>query len=911
MANYLSSPYEVIQPTSNINVGLTQQVLALKQGTYDFNKSKIQQTLDSFAQLDLLRSMDKEYVSSKLTQLTSKINSSGNRDLSDSWIADDILNTTKAVANDPVVLNALENTQKFRQFQAQVQKVREKNPELYSDTNYSYAISQSGFDKYMNGDTDAIGNLQYANYVDVTSSALKKVKDLKDLRGKQIIETPDPQNPGQTIKRTLEGLTDQEIFDYIPNILTPVEAQQLTINGWSKYGGNLELAQNNINAYKTEVIEQIDENIENAQSIVNNSAASSEQKKEAQSKLTSYRRQKEQTTAELNAINVNDAASIGGFLERNSWKTGIATMAKSEWSVELEKDEYYFAKADLERNIVKDQREAEKHELDMINTGLDIAKKQKELGVNSDGTVDLNAVTYSAKEGELIEEIDPYSDQLKEFNTVTSEMSGIITTAINSERTPDDIRESYVSELKKRGYDINGNVISGKEKVAAQYPKSLAMKQAFDASNAGTIHSDTAKALAGIEVKRNALATEVDKARVDGLTEVFNKEPDQYIKGFQYRLKEIDVDSQSDSDWSFGWGDSEEDTTLTDLSKKANNFVTENGGWDKLKSTLQKDKVKLKQFAELMSELDNAPTSVVSNVWNFVNPIGKNLNKRGLKEEAAQVSNEKLRERVAQGQSASFTTAQVATIGTETLRTKIVNMLPQTGGTALFDPKNPMSFEKLPNGNIKISQNKGYSDTSKGGYFKKDASVEVSSEDAAFKELTRYTDISDKERGLDATRSNLKVKPTTTVRYLDNTNKTILSRADTAIAQLSPSVLTAFKQTANPAYFLTESRTKEVFKGKLKGILEESKINELVTVMNKNLSKLTPEMKKFDNNWALSVKTSTGKSLVEGDTGARYLEDDWAYLITNFPQVVVSDGVLRYVMENPDQVDSLITTLQQ
>lgn len=910
MANYLSQPYEVLQPTSNINVNLTQQVLALKQGTYDFNKSKIQQTLDSFSQeqLDLLRPEDQAYAANKITQLTNQLNKSGSRDLSQGFIADDILNTVRGVANDPIVLNAIENTQKYRNFQSQVQKIQEKNPELYSDTNYSYALNQGGFEDYMAGNTDKIGNLQYSNFVDVTSTALKKVKELKDLRGKQVIETPDPQNPGQTIKRSIEGLTDQEIFQYIPNLLSSQENQQLTINGWSKYGGNLELAKSNLDSYKTETVSNIDENIENARAIINNSAVSSEDKKRAQAKLASYEKQKEQFITEVDSIDVNNAAAIGGVLERNSWKAALATMAKSEWSQELEKDEYYFAKAGLELDMAQEERDIQKFELDSLNTSLDIAKKQQELGMNPDGTTDINAVTYSAKEGELIQEINPFNDQLKEFGAVTNEMTGIISSAINSERTPDDVKDLYVSELKKRGYDANGNVIQGKEQIAAKFPKSLAMKQAFDASNAGTIHYDAAKTLAGIEVKRNALASEVDKVKVDGLTEAFSADPDRYISSAKSNLEEALTDSQSDLS---------EDTAiqLEGLASEVNTFVNQNGGWNNLKKALQNDKAKLKQFAEISDKLANKPMTAGGWTSRFIGAIvdpiygGDRVGRKNLKADASQISNQKMRERTTAGQAASFNTAQIATIGTEPLRKRIVSMLPQTEDTALFDTKNPMSYEKLPNGNIRITQNKGYADTTKGGYFKQDASIEVSSEDAAFKELSRYTDLNDRQRGLDASVSKVKVKPTIPVRYLDNTNKTVLSRADAAIVNLSPTVQKAF--IANPARFLTEKRTKETFKTALANTLPEEKINQLVTVMNTNLNKLTPEMKGFDGNWVLSVKTSTGKSIVEGDTGIKYLEDDWAYVMKSFPQIVVSDGVLRYVMENPEEVDSLINTLQQ
>lgn len=921
MANYLSQPYEANKPRTDENFQIWASVAQMRQQAYDTNKNKLQQTLDNFGGLDLLRDSDKEYVANKISALTNQINSSAQRDLSQGFVADDMLYTAKSLANDPILLNAVENTQKFRSFQSQVQKIQEKNPELYSDINYSYAVNQAGVDKYISGETDKIGNLQYSNYVDVTTTALKKVKELKDLRGKQVIETPDPQNPGQVIKRSIDGLTTQEILDYIPNILSPQERQQLNINGWSKYGGNLELAKNNFNQYNTAILKEIDENIENARATINNSAATSEAKKEAQAKLASFQRQREQEIAEASSININDAASIGGFLERRSWVEGIAVMGRGGQSIELEKDDYYFAVRDLELDLAQEARAAEKHTLDLANTQLDILKKQNELGLNPDGSANLGDVTYSAKESEILQEIKPFNEQIQQFNTVTNELVATINQAVNSERTTDDMRASYVSELSKRGYDINGNVIEGKEEIAKQYPKSQAMKLAFDAANIGSVHSQAAKQIAGAQIKRNALAAEVDKAKVDGLTEAFNENPTDYINSFRNSLKDVQTDTSVNTVTDFiqtrlGFG-STPDTNLLAARERAERFVNENGGWDKLQSALKTDKNKLKEFAEISDQLSNRGMPTTTWIGRFargvVDPVytGERVSRKNLKADASVISNQKMRDRVASDQSVSFTTGQVATIGTEALRKRVINMIPQTGQTALFDEKQPISYERLPNGNIRVFQQKGFSDNKSGGFIKQEATVEVSSNDAAFKELTRYTDLTDKQRGLDAARTNVKIKPTVPVRYLDGTNEAILSRMDKALVELSPSTLNAFTRTAHPTRFLTQDRTEEVYKAKLRNILPEEKIEQLVSVVGSNLNKLTAEMKNFDNNWALSVKTTAGKEINTGDTGIQYLEDDWVYLITNHPQVIVSDGLLRYIMKSPKQVDSLINTLQQ
>lgn len=910
MANYTSQPIQVTQPASNVNLPLTNQVLAMRQQKYDANKEKINQTVSTFTNLDIMRPQDKEYLANRISTITNTVNSSGDRDLSQGAIADDILQTVSGVANDPIVQNAIINTAKYKQFETQTQQIREKKPELYSDTNYSYALANAGVEQYLAGQTNSIGDLKYTNYIDVTTTALKKIKELKDLRGKQVIETPDPQNEGRMIKRSIDGLTDQEIFEYIPNILSPEESKQLDINGWAKYGGNLQVAQKNFNSYRTELFSNIDENIENYTAVLNSSTATTQQKKSAQSAIDAYKRQKEQTDAQLSGVNINNPASIGSFLERNSWLQGIATMAKAGESVEISKDEYYFAKAGLELDIAKEEREKQMFGVDYEQKLLNIAKTQRELGVDVQGNPIINpgAVTVSAKEAGIIEEINPYQNQLKDFKLVTDEMKGLITEAVNSDRTPDDAKEHYIAEMRKRGYDATGVVIAGKEKIAAQNPPSLAMKQAFDASHLANIHGDVAKRLAGVEVKRNSLASEVGKNKVDGLVTAFKENGDKYIQRFKDLLSEVDIDRGHRV---------QSDTSKLELSKiwtEVNNFINENGGIDNLKKAIQTDKVKLSKFAQLQDKLENKPQSIAGRterVLSNINPLVPLVESRfigNINEDAQKISNQRLREQTQRGESAFFNTAQVATIGDKTTREKIVNMLPQTSDTQIFNPDNPISFEKTPEGDIRVSQNKGYT-TGKSQTMLRDAEIIISSKDAAFKELTRYIDVTDRGRGLDAARTSIKVRPTIDTEYIDNTNKIVLNKVDSYINTLSPTVQKSF--TANPVWYLTKNRTNEAYKAALKGIVTEENINRLTEALSSNINKLTPEMMPFDGNWALKVTTDKGKTIYNGDTGIKYLEDDWAYLVKTYPQVIASEAVLRYLKENPEEINSLINNLQQ
>jgi len=917
MANYLSTPDSFNKVQDPVNLGLINTVMAAKQGRFDTSVMQIDQGLAELGKIDSLlkRDKDRQHLANNVQSLLAQVNNSGKLALDNPGVTRNITNQIHS-ALDSQTINAVAQGQKIDAYNANVAKLREKDPNTYNDANYSFSLAQGGADQWLTGQTDTIGNLSYNPYVDVTATQLKKIKDLKDLRGKQVIETPDPQNPGRMIKRTIDGLTSQEIFEYIPNILTSQEDQQLKINGWAKYKDQLPLAQRNFEAYKTSITANIDENISNQRAFINNSAIPDSQKKEAQVKMDAYIRQKEQTNSELSSLDLNDPVTLGGFLEKENWKSGIANMAQAKWSQEINKDEYYFAKAGLEIQQSEEQRAQQKFGLDMTKSALEIAKLQQELGVDAQGNAvnASGAITTAAREGALENEIDPFKGLEKEYLSTTAEMVSLIGDTVNNDRVSPDIKEHYASEMNKMGYDAQGNVLSGKEKTAAQFPKSLAMKMAFDASNVGAVYGDVAKQLAGIEVKRNSLANEYWGVKGDALTNTFAKKPDTYIQSLRDEMKSANVDS-SVANRTASILDTALDTvtlgTLGDVTvgdsarkdaqlySKAKTFVDTNGGWDNLKKVLTTDKVKLSQFADILNGLTSRSARIPS--ANFV--------RQDLKNEATDVANTDLNRKTVAGQTTYFNTSNIATIGSEPLRKRIINMIPQTDDTQVFNEKAPLSFYKNEDETLTIVQNKGYTD-GKESTKKVSAQVVVGKEDAAYKELIKYAQTSSNQQGLDAQRTSIKITPGRNINYLDNTKKTLLGKADTYINNISPEIRKGF--VAPPNNFLTEQRTLDVYKAALKNKIPEAKLETLVNSMSENLNKFVPTVKPFDGTWAINLATSNGKTLTEGDTGMQYLQDDIPYLVKNYPQVLVSEGVLRYLIDNPTEteVDNLIKSLQ-
>lgn len=878
MASYLGILDNQPDYVNPLNLQLLDSVMRGKQGRFDQNVAQIDQTLAELKIQEnlLLRPEDREIFANKAQSLIDSVNRSGGMDVSSNGLTRQIKGQIKSVLDDDYLISQIGNSQKIRSAYTQVAELQKKDPKLYSDINFDFALTQAGVDKYLKGESNEVGNVQYHNYTDVTENLLKKVKDLKELKGEQVIEVEDPENPGKIIRTSINGLTEQQIFDYIPGILTADEQKQLAINGWAKYKDSPDVAINDFNAYKNILIPNFDKNIEYENSILQNSATSAKERKESQLRLQAYQNNKKQALEEFDSVDLNNVTVLGGFLEKANWKTSFAKMAQSEFSREIEKNEYYFANASLEIQQAQEERLTAELQL----------KIQQESGVTGGSSAD---ISVSAREGALQDEIQPFNTLEKDYREMTGALVSEIYTASQSPQVPEDTKKQYVLELQKRGYNQDGSVKDAE--LASKNPKSLAMKTAFDNSGMGRFLGDVSKKLTGLEIKRNALATEYWDVKETTLLPTFEKNADSYISSFNTQLRQARSDSQTDLSDEIGI---QNETIVAEAEK----FIKDNGGQQKLKQVLSKDSQKLEQFSIILNKLNNRSTPWTSFIPNTVAGIVS----RDLKADSLEEANKELNKRTTAGQNASFNTLNIATIGNEKVRERIVGMLPQTADTPLFDPKNPISFERTPTGDIKVIQNKGYTSGQKQSMLR-DAEVTVSSDDAVFKELVKYIDLTDKERGLDASRTKIKVKPTGNIGFIEDSKKAIISKIDNDLSTLSPNIVQGF--LAHPARFMTKERTYTTYKAVITGVTDE-KLKSFVNTLEDNMGSFVPELKPFGDQWALSLTTKKGKVINEGGTGMKYLEDDLAYLVKNYPQAVISEGILRYIRENPQDANTRI-----
>jgi hypothetical protein len=132
----------------------------------------------------------------------------------------------------------MSNSRSISSYEQTVAKIREKDPNLYDDRNYTYAKKMAGVDKYLSGETEAVGSLKYQDYYDVDKNLTVELeKWAKDFGKTKRVEV----SPGEFImqKATVEELTPEQIENFYNMKIQsdPKLMSQMNINADSQYAG--------------------------------------------------------------------------------------------------------------------------------------------------------------------------------------------------------------------------------------------------------------------------------------------------------------------------------------------------------------------------------------------------------------------------------------------------------------------------------------------------------------------------------------------------------------------------------------------------------------------------------------------------------------------------------------------------
>lgn len=430
---------DYIQP---YDLNLIQQGLEYKQQKYDANFASIQQQVDQFTNLDIIKSEDRAYMEERLESLVNQVNEYGSMDLSSNGLTRNIQNHVKQTLDNNVI-NAITGTQAVRKYQQEIEYYKKEKPDQYSPINEMYGLRP--VQEWLN-DGQAGSKFRgssYTPYTDVQGKLNKAVSDL--VKNKSETEIQIPTQDGYIVTKKIKELNAEEIRSVATGFLNTQDRQQLEINGWYNFGQvPVETTRNILEQYKQERFNYFDGNIKYLEAKIS-SGVDGFVKQEYEDQISFLKSERNKTEDRINNISP-DSSSIGAFLEQENMVGGlVSAYSFKDISIEYGKDQNYWSIVDHNYKIAKDNRdyqlELEKFNYQQQKDTLDREAKNKNqsqsdssLDSNNDGITDYR--TVSKVTGDDAPDLDTIENQyLDEIQTNLNQM-GVIADEFYNNTTP-------------------------------------------------------------------------------------------------------------------------------------------------------------------------------------------------------------------------------------------------------------------------------------------------------------------------------------------------------------------------------------------------------------------------------------------------------------------------------------------
>ena len=208
-----------------------------KQQRFEEGVTKIQNSIDNIAGLDVVRGIDKEYLQSKLNALGGQLSNFAASDFSNFQLVNSLNGMTNQVAKDPIVLGAVASSSAYRKQLENMQKIDADGKGSESNK----FIFNEQVNKWLNGDLQTQFNAQYKPYVDYNKQAQTIVKNLaKDSTTNDVAFQYDSNGNIvgilDAITRTkIEGITPEKIQSALMAGLPQDAWQQMSNDGRYRY----------------------------------------------------------------------------------------------------------------------------------------------------------------------------------------------------------------------------------------------------------------------------------------------------------------------------------------------------------------------------------------------------------------------------------------------------------------------------------------------------------------------------------------------------------------------------------------------------------------------------------------------------------------------------------------------------
>lgn len=176
MASFAENPNRRYNDYVGMPTDTYAAVGLFKQGMYEQGIQQIQTALSTVAGLEIARDVDKQYLNSKVSEVTSKINGIAGGDWSNKNLVSKATGIATTVAKDEYVQNAVYSTAEYKNRLETLKKVREKGDGYSPQNEWDYL---NDVNSWMTDPTvgKKLGHKEYSNYVDLNETALKYFKD--------------------------------------------------------------------------------------------------------------------------------------------------------------------------------------------------------------------------------------------------------------------------------------------------------------------------------------------------------------------------------------------------------------------------------------------------------------------------------------------------------------------------------------------------------------------------------------------------------------------------------------------------------------------------------------------------------------------------------------------------------------
>jgi len=265
MSNQYTTANNYDSPVQGYNMDLIGKAIEMKQTMINQGRQNLDDAYAStLASIDVMRDVDKDYADKRIAMVTDVVNRYANQDLSNPSLVRALKQDVGNIVDDNIK-TAITSTATIRAESAAWAKLKEDDPEKYSDLNKGYA--QQGANAYLA--TNDIGRGYgggggVIHYTDVQAKLRKELPEYLKQFGVENVTTREGIDglPLFYDQVTGEEVTQDKVKNAMRVMLNDTDKQQLGINSWGQFqGASDEDIATAYEGYKTEKVTEYNESI--------------------------------------------------------------------------------------------------------------------------------------------------------------------------------------------------------------------------------------------------------------------------------------------------------------------------------------------------------------------------------------------------------------------------------------------------------------------------------------------------------------------------------------------------------------------------------------------------------------------------------------------------------------------------